>query len=335
MTPEGARDALRPLRAAMADFAEGPVRAALARLVAPDAVIHLCHPFGDLTGAGFFDATYAPLLAALPDLERRDDIVMAGRDGDGAVWAGTAGHYTGTFARPFLDIPATGRAVHLRFHEFWRFDGPQVVEVQAIWDIPALMMQAGAWPMAPSLGVEWHVPGPATQDGLREGPWDAGQSAATATLVVDMLTAMVRHPREPAAAMDLPRFWDARMMWYGPAGIGTMRGIDGFRRDHQIPFLAAMPDRGQRNAELTSHLFGDGPYAAVTGWPDMRQTLSGGGWLGLPATGEVVDLRSLDFWRIQNGKIRENWVMVDLLDLYRQVGLDPLARMRAMTGPAR
>ncbi len=123
------------------------------------------------------------------------------------------------------------------------------------------------------------------------------------------------------------------MMWYGPAGIGTMRGIAGFRRDHQIPFLAAMPDRGQRGAELTAHFFADGPYVAVTGWPDMRQTLTGGGWLGLPATGQVVDLRSLDFWRIQNGKIRENWVMVDLLDLYRQVGLDPLARMRAMTGP--
>ncbi len=36
------------------------------RQVAPDAVIHLCHPFGDLTGAGFFDAPIGPLLTALP-----------------------------------------------------------------------------------------------------------------------------------------------------------------------------------------------------------------------------------------------------------------------------
>ena len=46
-----------------------------------------------------------------------------------------------------------------------------------------------------------------------------------------------------------------------------------------------------------------------------------------PADREVL-LRSLDFWRMENGKIRENWVLVDLLDLYAQVGIDVLARLR-------
>jgi len=36
----------------------------------------------------------------------------------------------------------------------------------------------------------------------------------------------------------------------------------------------------------------------------------------------------LDFWRVENGLIRENWVLVDLLDLYRQIGVDVLGRMR-------
>jgi hypothetical protein len=39
-------------------------------------------------------------------------------------------------------------------------------------------------------------------------------------------------------------------------------------------------------------------------------------------------MRSLDFWRCENGLIRENWVLVDLLHVYRQVGVDVLARMR-------
>lgn len=39
-------------------------------------------------------------------------------------------------------------------------------------------------------------------------------------------------------------------------------------------------------------------------------------------------MRSLDFWRLENGLIRENWVMVDLLDMYDQIGTDVLARMR-------
>jgi hypothetical protein len=41
-----------------------------------------------------------------------------------------------------------------------------------------------------------------------------------------------------------------------------------------------------------------------------------------------ISLRSLDFWRVENGLIRENWVMVDLLHLYDQIGVDVLARMR-------
>ncbi len=39
-------------------------------------------------------------------------------------------------------------------------------------------------------------------------------------------------------------------------------------------------------------------------------------------------MRSLDFWRMEDGLIRENWVLVDLLDAYRQLGVDVLARMR-------
>ena len=39
-------------------------------------------------------------------------------------------------------------------------------------------------------------------------------------------------------------------------------------------------------------------------------------------------MRSLDFWRVENGLIRENWVMVDLLHMYDQIGIDVFARLR-------
>jgi predicted ester cyclase len=253
---------------------------------------------------------------------------MAGADADGALWLGAAGHYMGTFAKAWMDIPPTGHAVAMRFHEFWRIEDGRVVEMQALWDIPEVMVQAGAWPLAPSLGRGWLVPGPATCDGIVPGPHDPARAAATRDRVTAMLTAMTRHPREPAEAMELPRFWHPRMMWYGPAGIGTARGIAGFRAWHQIPFLNAMPDRGQHPEGTRHHLFSDGDYAAVTGWPNMRQTLSGAGWLGLPPVGRQITLRSLDFWRLEDGLIRENWVLVDLLDMYAQIGVDPFARMR-------
>ena len=81
------------------------------------------------------------------------------------------------------------------------------------------------------------------------------------------------------------------MNWYGPAGIGTGRGIEGFRNWHQIPFLAGMPDRGSKVAEITYHFFGDNDYAAVTGWPNMIQTISHDGWLGILPLGKEITMR--------------------------------------------
>ncbi|MEO1102634.1 MAG: ester cyclase [Pseudomonadota bacterium] len=331
-TPTQNKALLAPLRASMVDFEAEPVRAALSAVFADDAVVHYCHPFGDLHGPdALYDAVYAPLFDAWPDLERRDTIVMAGPDEEGAQWVGCGGFYTGFFEGPWLGNPPTGQMAAMRFHEFYRIADGKVREVQALWDIPEVMMQAGVWPLAPSLGREWHVPGPATQDGLVPGPYDEAQALASRQHVTEMLTAMKRHPEGAPQAMEMPRYWHPRMSWYGPAGIGTARGILGFRHVHQIPFLAAMPDRGKYLDEFAYHFFGDRNYVGVTGWPNMIQTLTDGGWLGIAPAGKRVTMRSLDFWRIENGLIRENWVLVDLLDMYRQIGVDVFARLAEMT----
>lgn len=314
----------------MYDFNEHSVRTALSRILADDVIARLAFPFGDMQGPdAFYDAAFSPLLAAWPDLERRDMIVMAGPTPQGADWVGCGGYYTGTFVHPFLEIPPTGHQVTMRFHEFFRFEEGRVVEFQGLWDIPEVMMQAKAWPMAPSLGREWHVPGPATQDGLVSGPHDAETSMRTCQHIIDMLEALKRHPSQGGPeVMEMEKYWHPRMNWYGPSGIGTGRGVSGFRNWHQIPFLNAMPDRGQYVDEITYHFFGDGNYAAVTGWPDMIQTVSHGGWMGIAPSGKRITMRSLDFWRVEHGLIRENWVLVDLLDAYNQLGVDVLARLR-------
>jgi len=322
--------AVARLRAAQRDFTEPGVRAALDALLQPDAVIHLAHPFGDMHGPqAFFDHAYKPLFAALPDLERRDMIVAAGVTPAGADWVGCGGYYTGVFEHPFLDIPPTGHQIAMRFHEFYRFEAGRVSEIQALWDIPEVMMQAQAWPMAPSLGREWHVPGPALQDGLATTPRDGARSDAACQHVIDMLTALKRHPSQGGPeVMEMERYWHPRMNWYGPSGIGTGRGIAGFRNWHQIPFLNAMPDRGRYISEITYHFFGDNDFVAVTGWPNMIQTLTHDGWMGIAPSGKRITMRSLDFWRLEGGLIRENWVMVDLLDAYAQLGVDVFARLR-------
>lgn len=319
---------IAPLRQALATADAASLRGALAAGFSPDAKLHLCHPFGDLTGPdALHDRAFALLLTAMPDLERRDMIVLAGTTPEGQDWVGCMGNYMGTFTAPFLGIRPTGHLAHMRYHEFFRLQDGRIVEMQAIWDIPELMMLAGVWPMAPQMGAYLCTPAPMTGDGLSA----SGDGSVAMARVKAMLTDLCSHPANPdPKIMRLEAHWHPRFNWYGPAGIGTGRGNAGFRHWHQIPFLQAMPDRKLDSmGALSSHWFAQGQYVCETGWPNMRLTLSQDGWMGIAPAGREVLLRSLDFWRLEEGLIRENWVLVDLLDLYAQVGVDVLARLAA------
>ena len=331
MTPEVLPQSLKtkilPYRLALQDGHIETVDNVANSLFHPKAELKLCHPFGTQVGFVAFKAQCLTSLAnALPDLERRDMILLAGKTPEGHGWVGCMGNYFGTFSAPFLDIPPTGHLAHMRYHEFFRFEGDRIVEMQAIWDIPELMMQARAWPMAPQLGKFLCTPAPMSGDGLTA----SGDGQATQDHVIAMLEDLCRHPADPEpSVMNLDTYWHPQMTWYGPCGIGTARGTSGFRHWHQIPFLRAMPDRKlDAMGDLMSHWFAEGNYVCETGWPNMRLTLSEDGWMGIAPAGKEVLLRSLDFWRMENGLIRENWVLVDLLDLYAQVGVDVIARMR-------
>ena len=311
-------------RQALYDFDLDTVRDVLAKTFAPDAKIHLAHPFETLENhTAYFETALKPLAEALPDLERRETIFLQGKDAGGETWTGSCGYYTGTFRAPFLGLLPTGHQVVMRFHEFFRLDGGQVTEMQALWDLPELMMQAGLWPMGPALGREWHVPGPATQDGLRAD----GDGSEALRIVGDMLDHLSKFAEGGLEAMALSNFWHPKCNWYGPSGIGTGRGIEGFRNWHQIPFLNALPNR---TGGKVGHLFAEGDYVAYTAWPGMAATVTGDGWLGIAPSGQKITMRSLDFWRVENGFIRENWVLVDLLDIWNQLDVDVFARAREL-----
>jgi predicted ester cyclase len=316
-------------RAALYDCHEAALEKQLREILAADCQIHLAYPFEDLhSPEGLYREVYQPLLTAIPDLERRDYIVMAGSDVTGD-WVGCAGYYLGVFERPWLDIPPTLHPVTMRYCEFFRLDNDLIVEIQALWDIPQVMMQSHAWPMSPSLGVEWLVPGPATQDGIITSPYNEEKAQASLKLVKEMLTALSRYAEGGVEAMNMAEYWHPKTNWYGPAGIGSNRRISGFRRWHQQPFLNAMPDR-EISGEASTFI-ADENYVGFTAWPGMRANISGDGWLGIAPARQEITMRSLDFWRCENGKIRENWVLVDILDVYHQIGVDVFSRMRELT----
>lgn len=307
----------------LADGYLAEARTTWGTLISSETVVRLAHPWNTLRRPlDWFDSFLNDLHRAVPDLERREYIRVAGNEG-GRNWIGCAGEYYGTFLDGWMDIPATGHVFHMRYHEFFRIEQGCVVELQALYDIPEVMLAANIWPLSPPLGSSLRAPAPATNDGL--GPHPVNSEAVE--IVRNMLQGLSRHADGGPAAMNLERYWHPYMMWYGPAAIGTCRGISGFRHWHQIPFLNAMPNR----RAISGHdVFGAGDYVGFTAWPGMEMTLSHDGWLGMPPIQKPISMRSLDFWRVENGLIRENWVLVDLLDVFAQLGIDVFARTREL-----
>jgi predicted ester cyclase len=111
------------------------------------------------------------------------------------------------------------------------------------------------------------------------------------------------------------------MLWYGPAGIGSSLTYAGFQKDHRIAFLTGFPDRKGGNHFAR---FGEGDYVCSGGWPSMTATHLGR-YLGVPATGRSITMRVMDFWRCADGGIMENWVFIDMPELFLQLGVDLLA----------
>lgn len=307
-------------------------RSDLPRLVSElyhgDAVFNASHPINDLAGHDAITDTWQSLRNALPDAERRDEIVLGGADGD-ANYVSTMGHILGTFEADWLGVPATGKLVQLRYGEIHCVADGGIQSSYTYFDILDLMRQAGCWPIMPSFGTEGRWPGPLSCDGLRLDHDDEEAGAQSVKLMKKMHDGLLEFDGETLDSMSHRPYWADDFMWYGPSGIGTTRGIAGFETHHQIPFLKGFPDRGIGDEYLC---FGDGPYAATGGWIAMRQTHSGDGWLGMPATGKVVTLRVMDLYRVQDHLLAENWVLIDILDVLRQMGVDVFKRLRHLHG---
>lgn len=110
-------------------------------------------------------------------------------------------------------------------------------------------------------------------------------------------------------------YWTEDMKWYGPAGIGTKSSLKAFQVEHQRPFLAAFSDKWADDEIRIA----EGDYVAAHGYQYATHT---GNYLGIPASGKRVKIRYMDFWRAENGKLVENWVLIDLLDFIGQLGYD-------------
>ena len=331
---------------ALAQFAESKpdhLSEQLALLANEKAQWRAAHPMNEMDGnAAAIANIYSPLKSALPDLERRD-LIFVGGEYESRSYIAAVGHYCGTFKKNWLTIPAHGQSITLRYGEVYEIEDGKIVQANLLWDVLDFIRQAGFWPIAPSYGEEGMWFGPRTSDGIVLHQTDPSRSAASIAQTLEMHKTLFDFDqevpsREGLLTMPQQAYWHPKMMWYGPSGIGTNRGLAGFVDYHQLPFRRAF-QRPRGSAEEIAKVraefgaghyirIGDGDYSVTGGWPSICAVHYGGGFAGMPSTGKNVTMRVMDFYHHHEGLIRENWVPLDMLDLLNQLGFDAIERLQ-------
>ena len=307
------------------------VAEALSKHMSPDWHWRGMHPFHEQRGAlAVARAFWAPILSAMTPLRRRPDVFLAGLneiDGFSSVWVVSMGHLMGLFDRPWLAIRPTGRIAMLRYAEFNRVQAGLITETALFVDIPHLMIQVGQNPFSPATGTHLVQPGPATHEGLLYGAQDPIEGRATLAAINAMLNDMGREDEEVSYEDVLARTWNSDMVWWGPGGIGATFTIPRYVRQHAGPFRAALGKGYRFNGHLCR--LAEGNFGGFFGWPNLTLQNSGG-YLGMTAGPNVADMRVVDIYRAQNGKLSENWIFIDILHYLQMQGLDVLARMQSL-----
>ena len=287
----------------------------------PDVAWHGCAPFNSLQGyEAMLEGFYLPFYHAFAHVRKAPYILMAG-DFDGKSWVSLTGNLYADFVNDWLGIPATSAPVCLRFGEFHAMVAGRICESYLLIDIPDLMYQAGIQVFPFYLGQQGVIPAPQRRDGVLLSNSDDPSSQASLKLVEAMIGGLSSYDQNSLTSMAQKQYWHPDMCWYGPHGIGSSRGLAVYERDHQIPFLQAFPDRkgGHHRAR-----FADAHYVCSTGWPSIYATHAGD-YLGTAASQRAISMRVMDWWRCDAGVLAENWVFIDMVDLFQQLSVDLLA----------
>lgn len=315
---------------------EDELFAVAARFMTPDATWQGFAPLRPVSGPQALSAEcLVPLKRAFPRLERLTHILIGGRsDGtmrggdDGRAWVGATGYLVGEQAEPVWGIPARPGARRLRWGEFLEFDAEgRITRIQMLIDLIDWLEQIDLSPLPRPAGAPFVWPAPTGREGVLMPQQDQALSddllAYARAFIFGGLNAF---DRTDLKSMGMARFFHPNVKWYGPGGIGACLSLREFEEWHQRPWLVAFPDR--RVGDL-DNLIAEGDFVGASSLPGVHATHTGP-YLGHAASGRALAVNGIDFWRRDGGQFTENWVFVDMIHLFGQMGIDLLARVADM-----
>jgi predicted ester cyclase len=200
----------------------------------------------------------------------------------------------------------------------------RIVEVYFLLDLIDLMQQAGFHVLPPSRGADRLYPPPAARDGILLDAQDEQESLYSLEHIRKFIfDGLNNYDQSELESMAMADFFHPEVKWYGPGGIGACLNFNEFETLHQQPWLHAFPDRSVQNLDA---LFAEGKFSGAPGWSGVKATHQGK-YLGCAATGKALIVNGLDYWKREGEMYVENWVFVDMIHLFRQLGVDLFARL--------
>ncbi len=139
---------------------------------------------------------------------------------------------------------------------------------------------------------------------------DMSKTDATRAVIESMVDGLNDH-----RIADIGEFFSEGFRWMGNTGCGTKTGLKEFQDNWQRPFQAAFSNKVCID-EARLYM---GEWAAAFG---RQEATHSGEFMGVAPSGERVEIRYMDFWKVQDGKIVDNWVMVDFPHVLEQLGID-------------
>jgi predicted ester cyclase len=118
-----------------------------------------------------------------------------------------------------------------------------------------------------------------------------------------------------AGSNDMAAHFHDDFRWMANRGCGTKNDLSEFRRNWQLPLRAAFSEREYfEEARLAQ-----GEWVSSFGYIEATHS---GTFMGIAATGKRIKVKYIDFWKIKDGKIADNWVNVDFPEVLAQLGVD-------------
>jgi predicted ester cyclase len=304
------------------------------RAMAGDSAWHGPQPIPDLNGAEAFAGQFwQPMKHAFSGLNRISHMFFGGAssgraDGtnDDRMWVGGTGLFNGRFVNDWLSIPASGEDVSIRWGELCCVEDGRITETFILLDIVDLLRQAGFDVLPPSRGKDGIYPPPRQDNAVYLASQSASESQKTLDLIREFIfDGLNVYDQENLKSMGLADYFPPDIKWYGPGGIGACYGLEEFENLHQRHWLHAFPDRAVQDLDC---LFAEGAYTGGAGWNGVLATHSGQ-YLDCAPTHGQIGVTGLDFWRREGDQFIENWVFVDMIHLFRQFGVDLMARIHS------